>query len=282
MTLHQVLTFIKEKLTTKYDNREISWMIRDIFDYLKGYSAVDLVMRRDDELSDFIISKVEAIVQRLLNDEPLQYILGFAHFGGHKFIVTPATLIPRPETQELVDIIINENKQSDLTILDIGTGSGCIAISLARALKFPIVNAVDISANALEVASKNAEILRVKIAFRQEDALSMPQENARYNIIVSNPPYIIDDEKSQMERNVLDYEPAGALFVPNNDPLRFYRAIAQFAQTALTNDGRLYFEINPLFATELRDMLKKSGFAEIEIIKDLQGRNRFAKAKIIR
>lgn len=279
MTLREYIAEIKVRLGVKYDLREVDWMVRDIFDAVKGYSPVDIVLHGDEMLSDFVQSEVGKIVDRLLDDEPLQYILGYAHFCGHRFGVNRATLIPRPETQELVDKIVRENNRSDLRVLDVGTGSGCIAISLARALRFPIVDAIDISSEALDVARMNARDLKVKVNFIQDDALSMSAESGTYDIIVSNPPYIIESEKREMERNVLDYEPSKALFVPDSDPLRFYRAIAVYASEALAGGGMLYFEINPLFVDEMTRLLENNSFENVDIIKDMQGRDRFATAR---
>jgi release factor glutamine methyltransferase len=195
------------------------------------------------------------------------------------FEVTTATLIPRPETEELVDTITRQWKRvPDATVLDLGTGSGCIAIALARALRFPKVTAIDISAEALNVARKNAAAYRCHIDFRQADMLHLPPESNCMDIIVSNPPYIADSERTSMSANVLDFEPHSALFVPDSDPLLFYTAIARYASTALTQRGALYMEINPLFVGQLRQMLSHYGFADVTILADMQGRQRIAVA----
>lgn len=280
MKLRQVIANIKSELEFKYGTRETEWMIRDIMEYLKGYSAVDIVLHREDEVSLFITNRIKKIIMRLLENEPLQYILGEARFCGHKFKVTPATLIPRPETQELVDMIVKENQQADLSVLDIGTGSGCIAISLARALKFPKVRAIDISPTAIDVAKENAINLKVKVDFIEKDMLQLDgmEDSCTYDIIVSNPPYIAESESSGMGANVLDYEPATALFVPDDNPLLFYKAITDYACYALKPEGRLYFEINPRYVNELSKYISDKGFSEIKVYKDMQARNRFITA----
>lgn len=257
-------------------------MVRIIFEHLKGYTPVDLVIKADDEVSDFISGKVNGVVERLLGNEPIQYIFGEAQFYGLKFKVTPATLIPRPETEELVDMIVHQaGDTSDLRVLDIGTGSGCIAIALARNLRFPQVEALDISHDALAVAEENADTLRTDVKFRGADALHLKTPvSPEYDIIVSNPPYIAEHEKADMEPNVLDHEPHSALFVPDNDPLVFYKAISTFALKALKPYGKIYFEINPLFASELSRHMQRQGWDEITVTPDIERRNRFLSATL--
>ncbi len=281
MKLKEIIAKIKDEIVPIYGVRETEWMIRDIMEYLKGYSAVDLVFRGNEEISFFIEAKIKKIVLCLLDNEPLQYILGEARFYGHKFKVTRATLIPRPETQELVDMIVKENSQTDLSVLDIGTGSGCIAISLARALKFPTVRAIDISPDAIEVAKENAQNLKVNVDFQERDMLQLDgnEDVSKYDIIVSNPPYIAEMERINMELNVLSYEPATALFVPDDEPLLFYKAIIKYASKALKNKGRLYFEINPYYVVELSQEIQKYGFSDIEVVKDIHSQNRFITAR---
>lgn len=281
MKLKEIIAKIKTEIVPIYGVRETEWMIRDIMEYLKGYSAVDLIFRGNEEISFFIEVKIKKIVLRLLDNEPLQYILGEARFYGHKFKVTRATLIPRPETQELVDMIVKENPQTDLSVLDIGTGSGCIAISLARALKFPSVSAIDISPDAIEVAKENAQNLKVNVDFQERDMLQLDgnEDASKYDIIVSNPPYIAEMERINMEENVLSYEPATALFVPDDEPLLFYKAIIKYASKALKDKGRLYFEINPYYVVELSQEIQKYGFSDIEVVKDIHSQNRFITAR---
>lgn len=274
-TVKEISDNIISTLSPKYGQRESQWISRIIFEQLKNYSTVDLIIRKDEPISDFISTKINAILERLLNNEPIQYIFSSARFCGHTFKVTPSTLIPRPETEELVDFIIKNHSQSDLRVLDVGTGSGCIACALARGLKFPTIDAIDLSEKALEVARENASNLKVKINFATRDALSLPQESTPvYDIIVSNPPYIADMEQRTMQPNVLQYEPWSALFVPDNDPLKFYRAIAVYASTALKPGGYIYFEINPIFSAEMRDLMHNLNYDNINILPDMQGNNR--------
>ena len=281
MTLLEKNREIKRRLTLVVGEREADWMARDIIDDILGYSEVELLIKGNEVLSDFVIGKIDSVVERVERGEPLQYVLGWARFEGNRYMVTPDTLIPRPETQELVYIIISRHgEEKDLRVMDVGTGSGCIAISLARGLKFAQVSAIDISQPALEVARENAKMLKTRVNFECRDALSLtPKRGEKYDIIVSNPPYIAEYERKDMEHSVLDYEPSTALFVPNDDPLRFYRAIASFAVEALSQDGHIYYEINPLFATEMLEMMRGMGYNDIEIINDMQGRKRMLCAR---
>ena len=281
MTLLEKNREIKRRLTLVVGEREAYWMARDIIDDILGYSEVELLIKGNEVLSDFVIGKIDSVVERVERGEPLQYVLGWARFEGNRYMVTPDTLIPRPETQELVDIIISRHgEEKDLRVMDVGTGSGCIAISLARGLKFAQVSAIDISQPALEVARENAKMLKTRVNFECRDALSLtPKRGEKYDIIVSNPPYIAEYERKDMEQNVLDYEPSTALFVPNDDPLRFYRAIASFAVETLSQGGHIYYEINPLFATEMLEMMRGMGYNDIEIINDMQGRKRMLCAR---
>ncbi len=277
MTLKESTANVIKQLESQFGQREAIWMMRDIFEFLLGYTQVDIIVKGDSELSDFVSDKVAKIVSRLLHNEPLQYIIGYARFCGNRFKVMPTTLIPRPETEELTDMIIKANSSyTDLHILDIGTGSGCIAVTLARALKFATIDAIDISEQALEVAKENASTLKVKVNFMCQDILSMTMpQNPQYDIIVSNPPYIAYHERATMSCNVLDYEPSIALFVPNDDPLLFYRAIASFGVGALKPCGKLYLEANPLYIATLTNLLQETGYTDVTTFKDMQKRDRF-------
>ncbi|MFI3240560.1 MAG: peptide chain release factor N(5)-glutamine methyltransferase [Bacteroidales bacterium] len=269
---------IRKELTPQFSKRDIESYIRIIFYNLLGYSPIDIIMHDDNELSDFISSKIDKIIAELKQNKPIQYIFGNTYFHGHQYRVTPDTLIPRPETEELVDRIIDENSNSDLSLLDIGTGSGAIAISLAMAMKFPIVTAMDISSKALDIAKQNATTLKARVNFQLADILTTPPPSKKYDIIVSNPPYICENEKQAMESNVLDYEPHLALFVPDNNPLLFYRTIAEFGQKALKDGGKLYFEINNKYATQTVNMLQKYGYSQTELIRDIHNEYRFTSA----
>ena len=277
MILKQAIEQLNSGLAGVAEPREVQAMIRIICEDVFNYDPVDVALRQESELPDFAAERISDIISRLRRHEPLQYIVGTALFHGHKFKVTPAVLIPRPETEQLVDLIVDENTASDLRVLDMGTGSGCIAISLARALKFAQVDAFDISQDALAVARENAADLKVKVRLFQSDMLA-PQPAARYDIIVSNPPYICWSEREAMDRNVLDYEPGQALFVPDNDPLLFYKAIAPYAAQSLERGGRLYLEINQRFGNEVKRLLEACGLDEVRIIEDSFGRVRFAAA----
>lgn len=277
MILKQAIEQLKSGLAGVAEPQEVQAMIRVICEDVFNYDQVDVALRQESELPEFAQERIADIISRLQRHEPLQYIVGSARFHGHKFKVTPATLIPRPETAQLVDMIVDENTAPDLRVLDMGTGSGCIAISLARALKFPQVDALDISRDALAVARENAQALKVKVRFFESDMLA-PQPDGRYDIIVSNPPYICWSERESMDRNVKDYEPGQALFVPDNDPLLFYKAIVPYAARSLEHGGRLYLEINQRFGNEIKRLLEDNGFDEARIIEDSFGKVRFAAA----
>ncbi len=243
-----------------------------------GYTRTTLFADGERELSDFMKSKIDTVAAKIIGGEPVQYAVGRALFMGNSYTVTPAVLIPRPETAALVDMITDRAAgRRDLRVLDIGTGSGCIAISLARALPFARVDAMDISEAALDVARENASNLKVRINFEHEDILSAePPVVPCYDIIVSNPPYVTDSERADMDARVLDYEPLSALFVPDSDPLRFYRAIAAYAMKALMPGGSLFFEINQNFGPQMQQLLAGEGYADIEILRDFRGNIRYA------
>ncbi len=270
---------VRGRLAAIYPPGEAQAIVRVIFEYLKGWSAVDLALHSDDGLSEFMLGKIGAIEQRLLKHEPIQYITGEASFFGLRLRVTPDTLIPRPETAELVDMALRHcGDRTDLSVLDAGTGSGCIALALARNLRFPQITAIDISEKALEVARDNARRLKCRVDFRQADMLRLPAHREEWDVIVSNPPYVCEREKGAMEANVLDWEPHVALFVPDADPLRFYRALGRYAASALRPGGALFFEINPDYADGLAKMLREQGLEDVTVSRDMEGRLRFASA----
>ena len=279
MTTHQVISDIKSALAEAYPEGEVRAFVRILFEEWMHYSTVDIYMRADSEVPPFVVEKMRYAVQRLLRHEPIQHIVGVAHFHGHRFAVSKHTLIPRPETEQLVDMIVDRNQDvPDLCVLDIGTGSGCIACSLARALRFAEVHAFDISQPALDLAAENARNLGVKVAFHHVDILNAVPQPQQFHIIVSNPPYICMHEQQLMEDNVLRYEPHSALFVPDNDPLLFYRAIARYASVALKPGGKLYFEINAAYGNDTAKLLSDFHFADIEVVRDFYGRDRFVSA----
>lgn len=278
-SLANVRTTLRRALSPKYGEREASAMARSILMNLKGWNLTTLIANEDRPASEFIRERASEIFDQLMNDVPLQYALGETTFYGLKISVKPGVLIPRPETEELVDLIVKENPGSDLSVLDLCTGSGAIALALARNLPFSKVEAVDISPRAIAIASDNASALKTRINILQADVFTLSLPDAAFDIIVSNPPYIAESEKKDMERNVLDYEPHQALFVSDEDPLVFYRRISRLARTSLKSGGHLYFEINPIYASSLREMLEDYGFTDIRIIKDVHGKDRFAVAK---
>lgn len=272
-----------KSLASRYPEREAKAVIRYLLEVGYGLSMADIISGAAESIPSDEMGKK---LRRLLNGEPVQYVVGKAEFGGRIFRVTSDVLIPRPETYELCQWLEEEERgkrkeERDFSILDIGTGSGCIAITLALDMPQAKVEAWDISADALTVARENAQELQAKVKFEQVDVLSsLPAHGGLgWVSIISNPPYICQKEAVEMEQHVLDHEPHQALFVPDEDPLLFFRAIARLGQKALHKDGRLYFEINPAYHQELTKMLDEMGYSEIETLKDQFGRNRMIKAK---
>ena len=291
-----------QSLTPLYDAGEAQAIVRTVLDVEYGMTLTDIICGKVNELSSDEERNLEEIITRLQNGEPVQYVLGEADFAGRTFHVEPGVLIPRPETAELCQWIeedvsslaSDERKQ----ILDICTGSGCIAITLGLTIPNSEVTGWDISEDALRIAQGNVEMLKAgNVRIEYQDALMLPkaaeaEEAAEiseatksesslskgWNIIVSNPPYICEKEKADMEKNVLEHEPSIALFVPDEDPLKFYRAIAEYASSALKSEGALYFEINPIYEKETREMLQSLGFKDIEAKEDAFGKKRMMKA----
>ncbi len=282
MTVRDLRRAAVAALIPLYGRGEAEWMTRLTLEYVTGWSRVDLLVDADKELGEVRVEAVKNIVARLLKHEPLQYILGYEEFMGLRINVNPSVLIPRPETQELVNIIIDrEAKVSDLSVLDAGTGSGAIAVALSRNLRFARVTAIDNSDAALEVARGNAERLRTPVTFVNADILSLTSlPGEPFDIIVSNPPYVLDSERAEMSANVLGHEPSAALFVPDSDPLRFYLALARYAAAGgLKPGGRLYFECNPLTIDALASRLEPD-FDEVDTVRDSFGRKRFIIASL--
>lgn len=267
-------------LTAIYEAGEAKAIARLVMEVHFGLSITDVVCGKTGDNAE-----MQALQQRLLTGEPVQYILGEAEFGGRTFHVEPGVLIPRPETYELCQWIMEEGRgvkeeERKTSILDIGTGSGCIACTLAAELPSTQITAWDISDVALRIAAENAKRTNAHISFKKVDILNpqFPILHSQFDIVVSNPPYICNKERATMERNVLEHEPALALFVPDNDPLLFYRAIARYAAKALRPGGTLYFEINPLYVNEMKQMLSEEGFSHTEIRNDQFGKQRFTKS----
>ncbi len=280
MKVEELARELRNHLSPEYGLEEASAMTSLIFHHLKGWNRTELIVNGDLPVSDRILAKTGEILARLERHEPIQYILGEARFYGMDLKVCPGVLVPRPETAGLVDIIADAfRSRSDLNILDIGTGSGAIAIALARNLPFSHVTGIDISEDALDIARENDRNLKAGVNFLLKDIFTWNPGSDMFDIIVSNPPYITEEERKDMDANVLDYEPEQALFVPDDDPLKYYRRIGELSANALKGGGTLYFEINPRFAGELRDMLEAFGFRNVEIIRDSYGRLRFATAR---
>ena len=268
---------IHEDLATVYTDGEIKALTRILAIELLGVSQMAYFLKESITITAEQETLLGNAIVRLQKHEPIQYILGYSDFCGLRFKVTPATLIPRPETSELVEWIAEEATGKE-KILDIGTGSGCIAVSLANRLPEAEVSAWDISTEALAVATENSKSSNCNVSFKLVDILAYEPTAEEFDIIVSNPPYIKEVEKEQMEANVLDWEPHTALFVPDNDPLLFYRTIAQKATTMLRPGGKLYFEINRAHGKETVEMLAALGYANIELRKDFAENDRMIRA----
>lgn len=286
MTLSNLLSSATKRLAPQLGLYEAKATVRIIIETLKGYDPVQVLMHGDDEISDFIKRKISNVVDRVLAGEPVQYVLSTARWYGMDFKVTPDVLIPRPETQGLVDLIVNEwAGKPDLKVLDLGTGSGAIAIALSRNLTFPNVTAVDISPKALDIAKENANALKAKIKTVVWDIFKLGDSGralpTRWDIIVSNPPYVLDSERLGMDARVTEHEPSLALFVPDADRVRYYEAIARYAKETLSKGaGMLYFEINPLTVKEVVTELDKlKVFTDIHVLRDSFGKERYLSAK---
>jgi release factor glutamine methyltransferase len=266
-----------QPLTAVYgDEREARAVMMWLLDVVFHLSTTDVVCGAVERLSQADRERLEKMTARLMAGEPVQYVAGVADFGPHQFFVCPDVLIPRPETYALCQLIANGPAVS--TVLDIGTGSGCIACTLALDLPGAEVTAWDISEKALLVAGKNAKKNGSIVTFEQVDALCPPEDSRRWDLIVSNPPYICEQERADMAPRVLQHEPPSALFVPDDDPLRFYRAITRYAVSALRPGGRLFFELNTAYAQATADLVNTMGMKEVTLHEDPFGRIRFLRA----
>lgn len=283
---------IWHRIATSYDDGEARAIARILIEELFGLSYADIVCGATEQLSADDTLRLDTAVRRIEQGEPLQHVLGYADFCGNRFSVNSSVLIPRPETEWLVDegaklmdgCIASDETQhkaphSPKRILDIGTGSGCIAISLKLRLGDAYVEAWDISEEALRTAQDNADALKAEVVFRKRDALRADNTAAPWDLIVSNPPYICDSERSAMDDNVLLHEPHTALFVPDDDPLRFYRAIARYALLTLNIGGSLLFECNTRYAEATGKMLSDMGFEEVTVSDDCFGLPRFVRGR---
>ena len=306
--------YYASELEKIYGSDEANALIMILLEHYFSIDRVKMALEPELRLSESELLTLHFAVKELLKDKPIQYILGETEFCGMRFFVDENTLIPRPETEELVNQLVScsvsqlpsypsfrpkrsgvetraqrelsaqvKKSPTHISILDIGTGSGCIAISLAKLLKNSSVTAVDVSEKALEVAKKNAAANDVNVIFIKDDILN-PQNpellESKFDIIISNPPYVCESEKSEMRANVLDYEPSSALFVSDTDPLIFYRKILEFAQKTLKPDGDVWFEINEKFGQETKDLCLEKGFKNVEIIKDFRERDRILRASL--
>ncbi len=279
-TLRQLFDVIGSSLSELYPATEVLAIRKMLFEKIVKMPEYRVHLSPNDILSGDITSRILEVLDELKKGNPVQYVIREADFMDIVFEVNAEVLIPRPETEELVHWIISNNKNNSPKILDVGTGSGCIAVSLAKYLSDAQVTALDVSENALKVAKRNALINRVNVDFIKGDILEIYEiAGAPFDIIVSNPPYVREQEKQLMNRNVTDFEPHLALFVSDNDPLIFYRTIAQKAKYWLKPNGQLYFEINEAFGNEIKDMLIGNGFSDVEIRKDINGKDRMAYGK---
>lgn len=278
------IAYIRKELTGIYSTEETESLIFLIFGKVKGYSRTKVLLAYDENLSTEELDEINQIVSRLKKSEPIQYILGETEFYGLPFYAVPGVLIPRPETEELVQWIIQENQHPKPTILDIGTGSGCIAVSLRKNIHQSTVLACDISPICIETTRRNAELNRTEISVLKYDIINNSPEMdfPKLDIIVSNPPYVRETEKRLMDKNVLDYEPELALFVSDKEPLVFYSRIADFAQINLKDGGHIYFEINEAFGKECSEMLQEKGFSEIKLKKDIHNKNRMIRSVLFK
>ncbi|MFT3793925.1 peptide chain release factor N(5)-glutamine methyltransferase [Flavobacterium sp.] len=269
-----------QTLTPLYDAAEAESFFYLILEHQTGMKRIDLALDRDREFSQTEIETWNPILEQLKQFVPIQYIIGTTEFFGLEFEVNPNVLIPRPETEELVQWILSNNPNGNVKILDIGTGSGCIAISLAKNLPDAQVSAIDVSEEALETAKRNAQRNETKVNFIQRNILQTENLEETFDIIVSNPPYVRNLEKEEIKKNVLEHEPHLALFVDDHDALLFYRKIADLALQNLSPKGQLYFEINQYLGKEMMDLLEQKGFSQLELRADIYGNHRMVFGRI--
>jgi|694.fasta_scaffold99515_2 release factor glutamine methyltransferase len=284
-TVSSCLAYVKDRLENQFSITEIRQIQRQIFEKIFAWSPTDLMLNQNYRLSESELLLVRDFVKRLQNHEPLQYIMGYTQFCDLKILCDARALIPRPETEELVYKILEQNRSvySDFSVLDLCTGSGCIALALKSACKEAHVFGVDLSQEALDLAESNAKALHLDVNWRKEDVLRISNESPlneqQWDIIVSNPPYIPEREKTKMESNVLDFEPHLALFVQNHEPIIFYESIIAFAVKALKSDGLLAFELHENLVQDVKLACSQNGFSYVEIFEDLQGKPRMLIAR---
>ena len=284
MTIRRIVTDARRQLAGLYPATETESFIRIVFGHFLNMTPAQVHLLHDTEPPAGAVQQIRAAIGGLMKNRPIQYILGETEFYGLPFTVTPDVLIPRPETEELVDWIVHEyDRNARLSVVDVGTGSGCIAVALAANFPYSDVRAVDISEAALAVARQNALKNRVKVNFLQKDVLHdglMDMETGLTDVVVSNPPYVTPSEKGQMQPNVLEYEPHCALFTPAGDPLIFYRRIAAFGRKIMKKQGRIFFETNEAYTAEVADILKQYGYSDIVSRKDINDKWRMVSAQL--
>lgn len=283
MDLSQAKQLFYNSLIDFYNKNEINSLYKTVFSEILNLKFEKILISDNLTINNFSVRKLHKIILRLKNYEPIQYIIGKTEFYDLPFFVNKNVLIPRPETEELVDLIINENKnKKNLSILDVGTGSGCIITALSKNLDCKLCQAIDISNKALKIAENNSILNNQKINFIKLDILSATINNfkSKFNIIVSNPPYVTESQKKQMAKNVLNFEPQKALFVDDENPLIFYKKIAVLASKLLSKEGRLYFEINEIYANETLKIVENLNFKKTSVIKDFNNKPRIIKAFI--
>lgn len=279
MNLKDLKKELFEELSSVFDTSEIETFFYRLIDHQLGLSKIDMVLNPDVAITAKDDTFFKTAIRELKNEKPIQYIIGSTEFYGLNFKVTESTLIPRPETEELVDWILKDNlNKTGLSVLDVGTGSGCIPISLAKHLSDSSVATIDVSSEAIKVAKDNANTHQVAVKFINQDILNYTDVSEKYDVIVSNPPYVRHLEKQEIKKNVLAYEPHLALFVADDDALIFYKKIAELALESLIENGALYFEINQYLGQETVSLVKNLGFSSVELRKDLSGNDRMLKA----
>jgi len=279
-TLKEAYQNFKILLTKVYEPEEAETITAMVFKEVLGYDRIKLILNENDLLSASLFEQLDFISFQLLQHQPIQYILGYSFFNDLKFTVNKNVLIPRPETVDLVHLILKNHDQHTLAIVDIGTGSACIPICLKKERSLWNVTGLDISAAALQVAALNVKQHAVNVSLIEANIFEY-EPKQKFDLIVSNPPYVLESEKMQMHKNVLDYEPSLALFVADQEPLKYYERITEIAQQYLNPNGFLYFEINESFAAQTQALLEKNAFEHIQIIQDFKGKNRFISAQKI-
>jgi len=280
MTLSQINIMYADRLRAIYPNQEIEGIFKIVARHVLNYSKIDIHLNKDENILSSLENKLTSILDRLLTREPIQYILGETEFYGIIMKVDHRALIPRPETEFMVDLAIHSiPNDKPIQIIDLCTGSGCIAIALAKNLPNATVIATDISENSIRLAIENSIASQTEINFRVDDLLNPASDFGKYDCIISNPPYVQESEKINMHKNVLDFEPASALFVKDSDPLLYYRAIVEFAKNHLSIGGLILIEINENLGNETAKLFLKSNFSDVDILKDLQNKDRYIKAR---